>query len=53
MPYVWHLEDLYVANAGTVSSLRVRGYTKPAYNVLEFDGEEVKITVATRSAEGA
>jgi 3',5'-cyclic AMP phosphodiesterase CpdA len=43
VPYVWRLENMYVANAGTVSSLRVRGYTKPCYNVLEFDGGEVKI----------
>ncbi len=43
VPYVWRLEDMYIANAGTVSSLRVRGYTKPCYNVLEFDGAEVKI----------
>jgi 3',5'-cyclic-AMP phosphodiesterase len=44
VPYVWRLESLYVANAGTVSSLRLRGYTKPCYNVLEFEGDEVKIT---------
>ena len=43
VPYVWRLEDMYVANAGTVSSLRVRGYTKPCYNVLEFSGGAVKI----------
>ena len=28
----------------SVSSLRVRGYTKPCYNVLEFANDEVKIT---------
>jgi 3',5'-cyclic AMP phosphodiesterase CpdA len=44
VPYVWRLEDLYVANAGTAASLRVRGYTKPCYNVLEFEGDDVKIT---------
>jgi 3',5'-cyclic AMP phosphodiesterase CpdA len=44
VPYVWRIEDLYVANAGTVASLRLRGYTKPCYNLLEFDGDEVKIT---------
>jgi 3',5'-cyclic-AMP phosphodiesterase len=44
VPYVWRLEDLYVANAGTVASLRLRGHTKPCYNVLEFEGDEVKIT---------
>jgi 3',5'-cyclic AMP phosphodiesterase CpdA len=43
VPYVWRLEDMFVANAGTVSSLRVRGYTKPCYNVLELDRDTVKI----------
>jgi 3',5'-cyclic AMP phosphodiesterase CpdA len=43
VPYVWRLEDLYIANAGTVSSLRLRGYGKPCYNVLDFDGDQVSI----------
>ncbi len=43
VPYVWNLENLWVANAGTVASLRLRGYTKPCYNVLQYDGDEVKI----------
>jgi 3',5'-cyclic-AMP phosphodiesterase len=43
VPYVWRIEGMYVANAGTVSSLRVRGYTKPCYNVLGFDGDAVSI----------
>lgn len=43
VPYVWRLENLYVANAGTVASLRLRGHTKPCYNLLEFEGDEVKI----------
>jgi 3',5'-cyclic-AMP phosphodiesterase len=43
VPYVWQLEDMYIANAGTVSSLRLRGFTKPCYNVLEFDRGTVKI----------
>jgi 3',5'-cyclic-AMP phosphodiesterase len=43
VPYVWRLEDLYLASAGTCSSLRVRGHTKPCYNVLEFDRDEVTI----------
>jgi len=44
VPYVWRLENMYIANAGTVASLRLRGYTKPCYNVLEFTGDEVKIS---------
>ena len=43
VPYVWRLENMYVANAGTASSLRLRGYTRPCYNVLEADGDEVRI----------
>jgi 3',5'-cyclic-AMP phosphodiesterase len=43
VPYVWRLEDLYVVNAGTCASLRLRGHTKPCYNVLEIEGDEVKI----------
>jgi 3',5'-cyclic AMP phosphodiesterase CpdA len=44
VPYVWRLEDLYVANAGTVASLRLRGHTKPCYNVLDLGDDEVRIT---------
>ena len=43
VPFVWRLENMYVANAGTVSSLRLRGHTKPCYNVLEVDAGEVTI----------
>jgi 3',5'-cyclic-AMP phosphodiesterase len=43
VPYVWRLEHMYVANAGTVSSMRVRGHGKPCYNVLEFADGQVRI----------
>jgi 3',5'-cyclic AMP phosphodiesterase CpdA len=43
VPYVWRLENMYVANAGTASSLRLRGYTRPCYNIVEVEGDEVKI----------
>ena len=36
VPYAWRLEDLFVVNAGTVSTLRLRGKTKPCYNVVEI-----------------
>ena len=35
VPYAWRLEDLFIVNAGTVSSLRLRGHTRPCYNVIE------------------
>ncbi len=43
VPYVWRLEDMYVANAGTAASLRLRGHTRPCYNVVQVEGDEVKI----------
>jgi len=44
VPYVWRLENIYIVNAGTCSSLRLRGHTRPAYNVITYDDGEVKIT---------
>ena len=43
VPYVWRLEDLFVVNAGTVSSLRLRGNTRPCYNVIEVADRKVDI----------
>ncbi|TMK82229.1 MAG: hypothetical protein E6G46_06410 [Actinobacteria bacterium] len=43
VPYVWRLENIYIANAGTCSSLRLRGHTRPAYNVIEYEAGEVRI----------
>jgi 3',5'-cyclic AMP phosphodiesterase CpdA len=43
VPYAWRLEDLFVVNAGTVSSLRLRGNTRPCYNVIELDGATVTV----------
>ena len=33
VPYAWRLENLFVVNTGTVSTLRLRGKTRPCYNV--------------------
>jgi 3',5'-cyclic AMP phosphodiesterase CpdA len=43
VPYVWHLEDMYIVNAGTISTLRLRGHTKPCYNIIEIREDLVKI----------
>jgi Icc protein len=43
VPYAWKLEDLFVVTAGTVSSLRLRGHTRPCYNVVEIGPERVAI----------
>jgi 3',5'-cyclic AMP phosphodiesterase CpdA len=43
VPYAWRLEDLFIVNAGTVSSLRLRGNTRPCYNLIEFSGTHVDV----------
>jgi 3',5'-cyclic-AMP phosphodiesterase len=43
VPYAWRLENLFVVNAGTVSSLRLRGKTRPCYNVVEIEQRHVDI----------
>jgi 3',5'-cyclic-AMP phosphodiesterase len=43
VPYAWRIEDLFVVNAGTVSSLRLRGHTRPCYNVVEIGPDQVEI----------
>jgi len=43
VPYAWRLENLFVVNAGTVSSTRLRGKTRPCYNVIEITGTHVDI----------
>ena len=44
VPYAWRLENMYVVNAGTVATLRLRGDTKPCYNVVEIKGEHVTVS---------
>ena len=44
VPYAWRLENLFVVNTGTVSSLRLRGNTRPCYNVVEINGTHVSIS---------
>jgi Icc protein len=43
VPYAWRLENLFVVNTGTVSSLRLRGNTRPCYNVVEIVDSHVDV----------
>jgi Icc protein len=43
VPYAWRLENLFVVNAGTVSTTRLRGKTKPCYNVIQASPERVTV----------
>ncbi|MDQ4128351.1 MAG: metallophosphoesterase [Actinomycetota bacterium] len=43
VPYSWRLEDMLIVNAGTASTLRLRGNTRPCYNVIEAEGGRVEV----------
>jgi Icc protein len=43
VPYAWRLEDMFIVNTGTVSSLRLRGNTRPCYNLVELTGTHVDV----------
>lgn len=43
VPHVWRIEDLVVVTAGTASSLRLRGKTKPCYNVIHLEKNRMRI----------
>jgi 3',5'-cyclic-AMP phosphodiesterase len=43
VPYAWKLEDMFVVNTGTVSSMRLRGNTRPCYNIVEVAGHHVDV----------
>lgn len=46
VPNVWQFGEMLLINSGTASSHRVRGYTRPSYNVIEVFDDRVKVTQA-------
>jgi 3',5'-cyclic AMP phosphodiesterase CpdA len=45
VPNVWRLEDMFIVNAGTACSLKLRGRGEPCYNVLEVFPDRVRVTL--------
>ena len=43
VPYSWKLEDFFIVNAGTASTTRLRGNTRPCYNIIEIEDGRVKV----------
>jgi len=43
VPNVWQFGEMLLVNSGTCSSHRVRGYTRPSYNVIEITDDRVRI----------
>ena len=45
VPHVWLLNGVLVVNSGTVSSYRLRGYTRPSYNLIEITPDCMRVTL--------
>ena len=45
VPHVWLLQGVLLVNSGTVSSWRLRGYSRPCYNIIEVTDESIRITL--------
>jgi 3',5'-cyclic AMP phosphodiesterase CpdA len=43
VPYSWRLEDMFIVNAGTASTTRLRGNTRPCYNIIEIEDGRVMV----------
>jgi 3',5'-cyclic-AMP phosphodiesterase len=43
VPHSWRLENMFIVNAGTASTTRLRGNTRPCYNIIEIEGGHVKV----------
>ncbi len=43
VPYSWKLEDFFIVNAGTASTTRLRGNTRPCYNIIEIEDSRVQV----------
>lgn len=43
VPNVWQFGDMLLINSGTATSHRVRGYTRPSYNVVEIYRDRVRV----------
>jgi 3',5'-cyclic-AMP phosphodiesterase len=43
VPYSWKLEDMFIVNAGTASTTRLRGNTRPCYNIIQIEDGHVRV----------
>ncbi len=43
VPHSWRLENMLIVNAGTTSTTRLRGDTRPCYNVIEIENDDVRV----------
>ena len=43
VPHSWRIENMFLVNAGTASTTRLRGNTRPCYNIIEIEDGRVRV----------
>jgi 3',5'-cyclic-AMP phosphodiesterase len=43
VPYVWPVAGMFLVHSGTVSTLRTRGFSHPAYNLIRIAEERISV----------
>ena len=51
VPHVWPIAGLFLVNSGTVSTRRVRGYTRPSYNMVTLTPHPIEVEMREPGGE--
>jgi 3',5'-cyclic AMP phosphodiesterase CpdA len=51
VPYVWPVAGMLLVHSGTVSTLRVRGFAEPAYNLIEIAEGSIAVELCVPGGE--
>jgi Icc protein len=51
VPYVWPIAGMLLVHSGTVSTLRTRGFTHPAYNLVTVDAGRIAVELCVPGGE--
>lgn len=53
VPYIWQVDGMYLVTSGMASTRRTRGFTAPAYNMIEVGPEAISVCIRTPGAPEA
>jgi Icc protein len=51
VPYVWPVGGMLLIHSGTVSTLRTRGFPRPAYNLVRVQDGQISVTLRVPGGE--
>jgi Icc protein len=51
VPYVWPIGGMLLIHSGTVSTLRTRGFPRPAYNLIRVENGRIAVTLRVPGGE--